>query len=98
MIPFMMGAVKAGAFTLALGTLKLLAMKAFLISKLAVIITAVIAFSKFFQKMSVVEVEKFDTPYYPMYDVSNPGKFKWLLKFINFNYEYCPDFKRRSSI
>lgn len=73
-IPFMIGAVKASVITIALGTLNFLAVKAFLIAKIAAVVSLLSIFSKYWKKDSPVEVEQLDTQHYPMYDLNNAGR------------------------
>lgn len=78
-IPFLIGAVKASAMTITLGTIKLAALKAFFISKVALVVSIVIIFAKFWKKTEYLEVEELGTQQYPVYDFSGTGKYSILL-------------------
>lgn len=74
LVPFMIGAVKGSAITAALGTMKVLAMKALIISKFALVTLLFVILSKYWMKNSPVEVEQLGAQYMPVYDFSSPGK------------------------
>lgn len=76
MMPFLIGAMKAGFTAMVLTGLKALALKALFLSKIALVVTVLILVGKLFkhEESSSVEYEHHGAENIPVYDFGSSGK------------------------